>query len=573
MNKIVSKMIFGAALLILAACTQDEMTDNGNALPEGKYPLQIASVTMDVTHSQQPWGADAPQTRVSENTDRNSSVWDGGEKIGVQIANGTETAVYILQDDKKTLSSDDPLYWKNTTSAKVRAWYPADGKVYLDNQTNRLAYALFAETTNAVDYNTKGIALPFEHKLAKVRVVLEGSDKDKVDDVMIKAHTFCTLGADGVVTAGDTKDYISMMPVTATDGSNGIAYWEANVVPTEAVTDGYNILDFKLKIKDTNTYKESKLDNGGMAPAKAKVNTITLTVGNIEIKGGETIDKPGNYIIKSSITQGVTLNGDNIKLTLDGVTANIGNAIKVTGGSPTLIVKGTNNSFNGDGAGILISPNASVTIEGATDNASDSKLTIKAGLSVQPGIGCTDQESCENITIKNVTLDVTGGSKGVDGGAAIGTAGNYGSSVNDILIENSIVTATGGKGAAAIGFGTIIKSNYSINSIKIINSQITAIVQYQSYPGQQTYGYAAGIGFPYAAEEHVLTIKQPIEIISTETDPEKYFSSFKAMKDENIVTEEIRKVGKPIYEHSHSVFSWQGAKFNEQTLGDNNVGY
>lgn len=163
-----------------------------------------------------------------------------------------------------------------------------------------------------------------------------------------------------------------------------------------------------------------------------------------------------------------------------------------------------------------------------------------------------------------------GGSSGVDGGAAIGTAGEWGSSVNDILIENSIVTATGGKGAAAIGFGTIIDPNYSINSIKIVNSQITAIVQYQSY---LTDGYAAGIGFPYAAENYVLTIKQPIEITSTETDPAKYFSSFKAMKDGDIVNEAIRKVGKPMNTHSHSVFSWQGATFNGQPLGDNNVGY
>lgn len=137
------------------------------------------------------------------------------------------------------------------------------------------------------------------------------------------------------------------------------------------------------------------------------------------------------------------------------------------------------------------------------------------------------------------------------------------------MIENSIVTVTGGKGAAAIGFGTVIDPNYSINSIKIINSQLTAYVQYQSY---ETSGYAAGIGFPYAAENSTLTIKQPIEIESTETNPVKYFSSFKSMKDGSVTSDEIRKVGKPINTYSHSVFAWQGAKFNKATLG-NDTGY
>lgn len=549
-------------LLSLAACTQDDLGERGTALPYGEYPLQISSVTLTADVNQQSWSADVPQTRVSENTDRNSSVWDGGERIGVQIVSGTETAVYTLQSNKTTLQpANKPLYWKNTTASKVCAWFPADGEVDLSKQTSELAYALYAETTNEVDYNTQNINLPFEHKLAKVRVVLEGEKKDGVTDVKIKTYTSCTLKTDGTLTAGDTQDYIPMERTTY----NGETCWEANVVP---VPD-YETTDYKITHVKVND-KEIIPLSIPLAPLAAKVNTIELKVNKKVVQGGETITEPGDYIMKGNISQSVTLNGNDINLTLDGVTANIDNAIKVTGGSPTLIVKGTSNSFNGNGAGILISPDASVTIEGATGNASDSKLTIKAGSSNQPGIGCENESSCRNITIKNVTLDVTGGSSGVDGGAAIGTAGEWGSSVNDILIENSIVTATGGKGAAAIGFGTIIDPNYSINSIKIVNSQITAIVQYQSY---LTDGYAAGIGFPYAAENYVLTIKQPIEITSTETDPAKYFSSFKAMKDGDIVNEAIRKVGKPMNTHSHSVFSWQGATFNGQPLGDNNVGY
>ena len=64
------------------------------------------------------------------------------------------------------------------------------------------------ETENAVDYSTSNITLPFVHKLAKVCVVLQGSDKDKVEDVKIKTLTSCTLNTDGTLINGGTEAYI-----------------------------------------------------------------------------------------------------------------------------------------------------------------------------------------------------------------------------------------------------------------------------------------------------------------------------------------------------------------------------
>lgn len=556
------KQLFAYCLLagtfLLASCDNETLPDGdgaGTPLPEGMYPLTFTATQDD---------GGGVQTRVSENQDGMGSTWTAGDQIKVVVSDGGNAAeTTCTLDGSGNITAYNPkLYWKTTQNSKINAWYSnitggdattASSTVNLANQTSGLAYVLKADEKTGVNYKSSNIQLQFTHQLAKVRVkVVKGTYTGNLNitGVKVKGYTSCTVSK-GMVSNGGNTNYISMR-------KNG-DYYEANLVPGLALqTEAFEIT------ADGNTTKATL--KAAVTPAKGNVHTITITMdaGLKPITPGETITE-GEYIMNGSVSQDVTLNGDNIKLTLDGVTANIGNAIKVTGGSPTLIVKGTGNSFNGNGAGILISPNASVTIEGATGNASDSKLTIKAGSSAQPGIGCADESSCKNITIKNVTLDVTGGSSHLDGGAAIGTAGSWGSSVNDILIENSIVTATGGTGAAAIGFGTIIRPNHSINSIKIINSQITAIVQYQSY---QTYGYAAGIGFPYAAESSVLTIKQPIEITSTETNPAKYFSSFKAMKDGNIVSETIRKVGKPMNTHSHSVFSWQGATFNGQTLGD-----
>lgn len=162
-------IIPAATLLLLAACTQDEPGGQGNELPYGEYPLQIGGVTLDVESSAEPWSAEGPQTRVTEdNTDGKSSVWqwDGSEMIGVRL--GNETATYTLNAGP-SLAPDRQLYWTSTAPATVTAWYPANETVDLSDQSNGLVYVLKATAENAT-YNNE-ITLGFKHQLAKVRVV------------------------------------------------------------------------------------------------------------------------------------------------------------------------------------------------------------------------------------------------------------------------------------------------------------------------------------------------------------------------------------------------------------------
>ena len=114
------------AAILLAACSQDELAEQGNTLPDGEYPLQIGGVTLDVESNAEPWSAEGPQTRVAEdNTDGKSSVWEwnGSEMIGVRL--GNETATYTLNVDKN-LITDRQLYWTSAAPATVTAWYPTD---------------------------------------------------------------------------------------------------------------------------------------------------------------------------------------------------------------------------------------------------------------------------------------------------------------------------------------------------------------------------------------------------------------------------------------------------------------
>ena len=433
---ILIKTVCGSVLMLLASCTSDNLIDDqGNTLPEGKYPLEIGSVSLAAEVDEQPWRAGAPQTRVSENPDGNSSHWDGGETIIAQIGNdNTNRGIYTVnvEEGNVTLTPVEPAYWKSTTPQKVKGWCPSVGETIdlsKQNADNSLAYALYAETTGAVDYNAKDIILQFEHKLAKVRVVLQGSDKDKVNSVMIKACTSCTLGADGSVTAGDTENFIPMVETTY---DNGTGCWEANVVP------GHEITAFQVN------GVEGTLDNG-ITPLVAKVNTITLTVGDKSPDDLPEEITEGEYIVSGTGTKTITINGSPT-ITLRNVVLCDPNssAINIIGGNPTLIFEG-NNTLETKAiycSGISLSNDASVTIEG---KGNDAALEIKySGGERNGGIGTATDKNCGDITIRNIKLTIT--SHRVSG---IGSGPN--STCGNINIENSELNITSNENSACIG--------------------------------------------------------------------------------------------------------------------------
>lgn len=97
-----------AALLLCASaasCSQDDMPDQGEQLPDGKYPLSLTATV------------GSPQTR-SGGMDK----WQGGEEIAVSI--GDYTGKYTMKANGDATASDVPYYWQNTDKATVCAWYP-----------------------------------------------------------------------------------------------------------------------------------------------------------------------------------------------------------------------------------------------------------------------------------------------------------------------------------------------------------------------------------------------------------------------------------------------------------------
>ena len=272
-----TSLLLGAVLL--AACAKDELADD-TRLPEGKYPLRIAAVTLGVEGGEaRPWGA--PQTRVGETDDGTASVWDGDEEIGVRIAGSTEAATYTVRADG-TVFSDAPLYWQNTRTATVTAWYPAaDGAIDLGDQTNGLAYLL--RGTGTGDYQTP-VTLTFTHRLAKVRVTPSDDIADgEVTSLRLYTYTQCAHDQ-GDDVRGAQEGWINMKKCEYTDNGATITCWEANVVPGYAIT----------KLMANNDGKERPLSTT-VNPEAGSFYNITLNNDK-----GYTHDGNGNYTVTTA---------------------------------------------------------------------------------------------------------------------------------------------------------------------------------------------------------------------------------------------------------------------------------
>ena len=339
------------AVLLLSACSQDELDGLGTALPEGEYPLQIGSVTLSAEVSGQPW------TRVAEDaTDGKSSVWqwDGSETIRVQL--GDETADYTLNANQN-LTADRQLYWTSTAPATVAAWYPTYETVDLSDQSNGLAYVLKAEVPSAT-YNNE-IALDFKHQLAKVRVVLDGTQSALAQSVEVYGYTTCTNNEGAPFTDNAQQGWLKMKHTTYADGTE---CWEANVVPGKITLN--NFVRINGQIATVNDGFPTTLDASTMY-------TIDLTVGKeiteITAENNSPINDDGYYRVSNQFNQQINITGGKPTIYLENASINVGDgpAINITSGTPTIHVIGEGNSVSsGNNTGIAVSGGATVTIEG-----------------------------------------------------------------------------------------------------------------------------------------------------------------------------------------------------------------
>jgi len=254
-----SALILAAALAFTAYSQDYEMADAAggdanDALPEGMYPLETGSISVSAEGSGQPWGAEDPQTRVSETDDGADSEFKNGDAITVSLSGNRATYTY----DGSAWTSNAPLHWQSTQPATVTAWYPATETISLADQSGELAYVLKSTWTGSYQ---SGVNLTFTHQLAKVRVELTGVKSGDVTGMEIYNYTSCTNTQGNV--SGASAGWITMKSVT----DNSKKFWEANVVP------GYAITHFCI-----NKTTDVTLNGNGITPVAGNRHTITITV-------------------------------------------------------------------------------------------------------------------------------------------------------------------------------------------------------------------------------------------------------------------------------------------------------
>ena len=249
---------------MLAGCAQDESLSPtaGDDLPPETYPLQISSLTIS--------GGEEPWTRIAENeTDGMGSHWTGGERIGVRIGDNEEMGILINVDDagNVTVTPETPVYWKNTQTAEVTAWYPAErSSVSLDLQfLGGLTYVLRGTGTGSYQ---SPVTLKFTHQLPKVRVVAKGTAQVRNMSIW-NVPTSCAI-EEGIITEQlPIRSSIQMLSVKR----EGIGTcWEANVGP------GVEIKSFN--IENTETVSQIYDLTSPVTTQAGALHTITWTVNN-----------------------------------------------------------------------------------------------------------------------------------------------------------------------------------------------------------------------------------------------------------------------------------------------------
>ena len=389
-----------ALLLATAACTKDELAD-GDRLPEGQYPLEIARITLGVEGGEaQPWGT--PATRVSENGDGNSSKFDADDKFAVQIDREGEVGTYTVQNDGSA-EAETPLYWSDRDEAHtVTAWYPAtDGALDLSDQSQSLAYLLGATGTG--DYRAP-VTLNFTHQLAKVRVTPTDDALDQVQSLQLYTYTQCTYEK-GKAGQGSQEGWIEMKKCEYTENGATITCWEANVVP------GYTIT--KLQANGT----EERNLSAAITPEAGKFYNITLNKDK-----GYTDDGQGNYTVTSAegLKNIAKLVNEEWKL---GINITLTADIDLKGIDWTPIGKDDNKAYTGtfDGNG--------KTITG---------LTVTGSYKYAGLFGDID----ENGTVKNVVLEDVQITSDNSSGYAGGVAGDSWGTIENCSVSGSVSGTT-----------------------------------------------------------------------------------------------------------------------------------
>ena len=305
-----------------------------------------------------------------------------------------------------------------------------------------------------------------------MRVVLSGTQASLAQSVEVYGYTTCTNDEGAPVTDNAQQGWLKMKHTTYTDGTE---CWEANVVP--------GTIDLANFIRLNGHAPATSLTDIPTTLSAGEMYTLNLTVGQpiTEITPGNvpTISDDGHYRISGGLGEAVTITGGSPTIYLENASISVssGPAINVTSGAPTIRIVGNNSVTTRDivtnlAAGIYVAHGSTITISG--NNMEEDVLRITGGCDgAAIGGYCTgygQHTNCGDITVSNVTVyaEVTNNYQR----AYAPGIGSTGSTCGTITITNAIVHARGF--GDMYGSAPAIGAYESVPEIVITDSEIHA---------------------------------------------------------------------------------------------------
>ena len=347
-----------ALLLGLAACTQDELTDD-NRLPEGEYPVVIRATGLSVEATPQA----APSTRAAVDGD-----WQGVTSVALKMGDAVKEYTVTASTDFKsaTLSREnDPYYWTSRDPITVSAWWPFNNA----DITQMPAVKVAEDQSKLADFQNSDFISAENRKVEFNNPTLEFTHRTARVTIELKPGTGFTS------VAGAT---VSLVSLSADNGNpTAIKTYNASGNTYEALTAPQTVAAGKPFVKvelggGTFYFRPQNnvvLEAGSRYKYTVKVNTTGLTlegctIGSWADGGGESgAAEDLGYIYDSNTNTYTVYNADglmNVAELVNGgktdINITLDKNIDLTGKDWTPIGTDYDNSYKGtfDGGGHTI---------------------------------------------------------------------------------------------------------------------------------------------------------------------------------------------------------------------------
>lgn len=271
--------MLSAAVLALAACTQNDWTDS-SGLPEGKYPLVIEAGGLESV---------ASRATVDGN-------WEGVTDVALQV--GAEVKTYTVSasganKENAMLSSTAPFYWTSRDNITVTAWWPYNAadlsmpevKVKADQSSleNFKSSDYIYAHSDAVEFEHP--TLEFTHRTARLTVTLTPGDGiNRVEEATLK---FTGLDTEGGNPASITPYHTA-----------GTVVYEALVAP-QTIAQGTAFITVTLNGATYSYVPDAAIELGAGSRYNYTVKVNAKGLELEEVSGGAWTDSNESEVVTS----------------------------------------------------------------------------------------------------------------------------------------------------------------------------------------------------------------------------------------------------------------------------------